>query len=111
MLTESSYLVAITVYLVTGLILCVFGARWVARSPGWRVAWFLTAAALLLTPAFPAPGTDTLAPAAIVAGFQLATAGVAPAMHALRPLGISLGIAWLLASLVGVLRWRGRQRQ
>ncbi|MFN2287679.1 MAG: hypothetical protein ABR578_05040 [Chromatocurvus sp.] len=111
MLTESSYFVAMTVYLVMGLMLCVFGARWVARSPGWRLAWFLTAAALLLTPAFPAPGIDTLAPAAIVAGFQLATAGVEPAMHALRPLGIALVIAWLLALVVGGLRWRGRQRR
>ena len=111
MLTESSYLLAMMVYLVTGLMLCIFAARWMARSPGWRLAWFLTGVALLLTPAFPAPGTDTLAPAAIVAGFQLATAGVAPAMHALRPLGIALLIAWLLALVVATLRWRGRQRQ
>lgn len=111
MLTETGYLVAMAVYLVAGLATCVVGARWVARRPGWRLAWFLTGAALLLTPAFPAPGVETLAPASIVAGFQLATAGIEPAMHALRPLGIALATAWLLALATGAVRWGLRTRQ
>lgn len=109
MLTETGYVFAMAIYLVAGLITCAVGALWVARRPGWRLAWFLTGAALLLTPAFPTPGMDTLAPAAIVAGFQLATAGVEPAMHALRPLGIALAVAWVLALAGAALFWRRRK--
>lgn len=108
MLTEAGYLVAMAIYLVAGLVTCIVGALWVARRSGWRLAWFLTGAALLLTPALPAPGMDTLAPAAIVAGFQLATAGVEPAMHALRPLAIALAAAWLLALAAAAVLWRRR---
>lgn len=110
MLTETGYLVAMAVYLIAGLFTCLVGARWVAKRPGWRLGWFLTGAALLLTPAFPAPGMDTLAPASIVAGFQLATAGVEPAMHALRPLALTLAVAWLLTLVTAVVLWqRGRR--
>lgn len=110
MLTESGYLVAMTVYLLAGLFTCLVGARWLAKRPGWRLGWFLTGAALLLTPAFPSPGMDTMAPASIVAGFQLATAGVEPAMHALRPLAVALATAWLLTLLAVVVLWQRRRR-
>lgn len=110
MLTETGYLVAIAIYLTAGLCTCLVGARWLSSRRGWRMGLFLTGAALLLTPAFPVPGADTLAPASIVAGFQLATAGVEPAMHALRPLAITLGMAWLL-TLVGAVVIRQRRRR
>lgn len=110
MLTESGYLVAMTVYLLAGLFTCLVGARWLAKRPGWRLGWFLTGAALLLTPAFPSPGMDTMAPASVVAGFQLATAGVEPAMHALRPLAVGLATAWLLTLFAVVVLWQRRRR-
>lgn len=110
MLTETGYLVAMMVYLVAGLAACFVAARWIASRPGWRITWFLTGAALLLTPAFPSPGMDTMAPASIVAGFQLATAGVESAMHALRPLAIALVVAWLLALVAGAVLRRRRSR-
>ncbi|SRR6056297_2612770 len=110
MLTESGYLVAMTVYLMAGLFICLAGARWLSKRPGWRLGWFLTGAALLLTPAFPSPGMDTMAPASIVAGFQLATAGIEPAMHALRPLAVTLATAWLLTLLALVVLWQRRRR-
>ncbi len=109
MLTETGYQVAMTIYLVAGLITCLLGSLWVARAPGWRLTWFLTGTALLLTPAFPKPGMDTLAPAAVVAGFQLATAGVEQAMHALRPLAIALAGAWLMALVGSLILRRGRR--
>lgn len=110
MLTETGYRMAMAVYLVAGLLTCLIGAGWLARRPGWRLGWFLTGAALLLTPAFPSPGMDTMAPASIVAGFQLATAGVEPAMHALRPLALALAIAWLLTLLAAAVLWQRRRR-
>ena len=67
--------------------LCYIG-WWLGRH--WRAGWVtlvvLLLAALLLTPAYPKEGVDTMAPALIVAAFQFMTAGVEGARHALRPL-------------------------
>jgi len=75
---------------------------WLRKSwrPAWLVFGFLSGAALLLTPAFPESGTDTLAPAAIVAGFQLLTDGLESAEHALRPLLFMLALAVALSLLL-----------
>lgn len=110
MLTETAYFLAMLTYLVAGLLASLLGARWLAKRRAWRVAWFLTGTALLLTPAFPTPGMDTLAPASIVAGFQLATAGVQPAMHALRPLAVTLSAAWLLTLMAAAVLWQRDRR-
>jgi hypothetical protein len=107
MLTEAGYLIAMLVYLLAGLAGVVLFARWLTGRSGWRVFWVLTGAALLMTPALPRPGMDTLAPALVVAGFQLATEGLEASMHALRPLAAALIAAWVLAILTGlVLRRR-----
>jgi hypothetical protein len=96
------------VYLAAGGVAALLLLWWLRRR---RVAalWLsLTAVALLLTPAYPEPGAETLAPALVVAAFQLLTAGVDAAMHALRPLGLALGIAWVLALLLSLLLRRRR---
>jgi len=68
----------------------------------------LLGAALLLTPAYPKDGVDTLAPALIVASFQLLTEGFEAAGHALRPLGFMSALAVALALLLGLTVLRGR---
>ena len=77
---------------------------WLGRSwgAGWTLLLVLLSAALLLTPAYPNASADTLAPALVVAGFQLFTEGPEAAEHAIRPLG-----ATCLAALVpaGLLRF------
>ena len=72
-----------------------------------RQHWLvLVAAALLLTPAFPREGVTTMAPALIVAGFQWATEGMEGALHALRPLALSLTVAVALALLLRLTIFR-----
>ena len=108
MLSEESYLTAIYVYLGAAGLILLYLAWWLGRS--WRPAWaalvVLLSAALLLTPAFPKEGVDTLAPALVVAGFQILTEGVEAADHALRPLAISCGIAVVLAILLRLTLFR-----
>lgn len=102
MLSESSYLTALYVYIGAACAILVLLA-WSLRRR-WRggpaALLVLLAAVLLLTPAFPKAGVDTLAPALIVAGFQLFTDGYPAAEHALRPLAfmaaLAVGIALLL---------------
>ncbi|MEP0202641.1 MAG: hypothetical protein ABJ084_00845 [Halioglobus sp.] len=95
MLTEESYLAAIYVYCGAAFVALLLLVWWLRKSwrPAWLVFGFLSGAALLLTPAYPQSGTDTLAPAAIVAGFQLLTDGLESAEHALRPLLFMLALA------------------
>lgn len=102
MLSQESYLTAIYVYTGAAGLMLLCLAWWLGRS--WRAGWaafaVLLAAALLLTPAYPKAGVDTMAPALIVAGFQLFTEGYEAAQHALRPLGIACGIAMVLSILL-----------
>jgi hypothetical protein len=108
MLSEESYLTAIYVYLGAAGLILLYLAWWLGRS--WRPAWaalaVLLAAALLLTPAYPKDGVDTLAPALIVAGFQIFTEGVEAAEHALRPLAMACGIALVVAVLLRLTLFR-----
>lgn len=110
MLSESSYHTAIYVYAgsAAAMVLCL--GWWLRRRwrPGWVALVVLLAAALLLTPAFPNENATTLAPALIVAGFQLATQGMDSAMHALRPLGFMSALAVVLALLLRLTVFRRR---
>ena len=109
-MTESSYLTAIYVYTGAALLALVYFA-WCMRRR-WRTAWLalvvLLGAALLMTPAFPRDGVDTMAPALIVAGFALFTEGFAAAEHALRPLAWACGLAVVLAILLRLTVFRRR---
>ncbi len=110
MLSESSYLFAIYVYVGAACVMLLYLTWWLAGH--WRAGWValvvLLGAALLLTPAYPKEGVDTFAPAFIVAGFQLLTEGFEAAGHALRPLGFMSALAVVLALLLGVTVLRGR---
>jgi len=110
LLSESSYLTAIYTYVGSAVILLVYLAWWLGRHwrPGWVALTVLLAAALLLTPAFPRTDVDTMAPALIVAGFQLLTDGYAAAEHALRPLAFMSALAAVLAFILWLLFLRGR---
>jgi hypothetical protein len=110
LLSESSYLTAIYTYVGSAAIMLVYLAWWLGRHwrPGWVALAVLLAAALLLTPAFPRADVDTMAPALIVAGFQLLTDGYAAAEHALRPLGFMSAAAVVLAFILWLLFLRGR---
>ncbi|MEP5568995.1 MAG: hypothetical protein ABJN62_14240 [Halioglobus sp.] len=113
MLSESSYITAMYVYCGSAfmLLLCLawwFGRRW---PNGWVVLMVLLSAALLLTPAYPRAGAETLAPALIVAGFQIATEGVDTARHALRPLSYACGLAIVLAVAFKLLFLRSKKTE
>jgi hypothetical protein len=110
LLSESSYLTAIYTYVGSAAIMLVYLAWWLGRHwrPGWVALAVLLAAALLLTPAFPRGDVDTMAPALIVAGFQLLTDGYAAAEHALRPLVFMSAVAVVLAFILWLLFLRGR---
>jgi hypothetical protein len=110
LLSESSYLTAIYTYVGSAAVMLVYLAWWLGRHwrPGWVALAVLLAAALLLTPAFPRTDVDTMAPALIVAGFQLLTDGYAAAEHALRPLGFMSAVAVVLAFILWLLFLRGR---
>ena len=114
MLDESSYLTAMYIYCGAACLAILCLLWWLRRS--WRPAWLafsaLLAAALLLTPAYPQDGVSTLAPALIVAAFQILTFGPEAAEHALRPLVFMLGLAVVSALLLRftVFRSRGSSR-
>jgi hypothetical protein len=99
MLSESSYHTAIYVYVGSACIMLLYLAWWLSRH--WRMGFValvvLPLAALLLTPAFPKPGAETMAPALIVAVFQFATEGPDAAALAIKPLVFMSGVAVLLA--------------
>lgn len=101
---DEGYLLAMAVY--AGSALLALGAMflWLRHSwtPVWRWLLLLTGLALLLTPAYPYEGVDTLAPALIVAAFQFLTAGPEAAQHALRPLAAALTLALVLTLLLRI---------
>ena len=111
MLSEASYSAALMAYTGSALCALLLMAWWLRRrwSTGWVLFLFLGGSALLLTPAYPEEGVDTLAPALVVATFQMLTDGVEAAQHALRPLLFMLGLALLLTLLLRftVFRTRG----
>ncbi|GAB3271991.1 hypothetical protein [Parahaliea aestuarii] len=111
MLNEQSYHIAMAAYLGAAVLALVLFAFWLRKS--WRPAWIglvvLLGAALLLTPAFPEAGVETLAPALIVAVFQWLTVDISAAEHALRPLAVMVGAALVLALLLGLTVLRHRR--
>lgn len=110
MLDDSSYLTAMYTYCGAACLAILCLLWWLRRS--WRPAWLafaaLFAAALLLTPAYPQEGISTLAPALIVAAFQILTFGPEAAEHALRPLTFMLGLAVVVALLLRFTVFRSR---
>lgn len=110
MLSEASYWSAIYVYVGSACLALIYLTWWLGRH--WRPAWVglavLLCATLLLTPAYPREGVDTMAPALIVAGFTVLTDGVEAAGHALRPLAYFSAAAVVLAFLLGVTVLRRR---
>jgi hypothetical protein len=110
-LNESSYLTALCIYVGAALILTAYVGWWLGRH--WRMGWVtlvvLLMAALLLTPAYPKAGVQTMAPALIVAAFQFMTTGVDGARHALRPLVFMTGGAVIVALLLGMTVFRRRR--
>lgn len=113
MLTESSYLTAIYVYCGAAIVACLMLAWWLRRRLRnfWALALLLLAAALLLTPAYAQPGATTMAPALVVAGFELLLIGPDAAQHAVKPLAIACGLALMLALLLRLTILRPRQSQ
>lgn len=113
MLSESSYMTALYVYIGAALAAMVYLAWWLSRHwrPGTVVLCVLLAGALLLTPAYPREGVETLAPALIVAAFQLLTEGLNGAMHALRPLAFMCAAAVVLALLLRLSIFRNSGKQ
>ncbi len=111
MLSESSYHLAMGVYLAAGLLAALVFMLWARKLVGgaWAFALGLLAAALLLTPAWQGADAETLAPALIVAGFEWATDSREAADHALRPLAWTCGLALAAGLLVVVLAAFRRQ--
>ena len=111
MLSEESYLTALYAYTGAAALMLLCLAWWLGRS--WRAGWaalaVLLAAALLLTPAYPKEGVSTMAPALIVAGFQLFTEGYEASLHALKPLAMACGLAVVLALLLRFSIFRPRK--
>lgn len=110
MLDESSYITAIYVYVGAACLALLCLLWWLRRSwrPGWLALFILVSAALLLTPAYPQPGVSTMAPALVVAAFQMLTEGVEAAQHALKPLGVMVAVAIALALLLRLTVFRRR---
>lgn len=112
MLSESSYMTALYVYIGAAAAVMLYLAWWLSRHwrPGTVALCVLLAGALLLTPAYPREGVDTLAPALIVAAFQLLTQGLDGAMHALRPLAVMCAAAVVLALLLRLSIFRNSSK-
>ncbi len=112
MLDEQSYALAIYCYTGAAGIMLLYLAWWLSRH--WRWPWVaatvLVAAAVLLVPAYPQPDAATMAPAAIVAGFQFMLDGPEVAMHTLKPIGLLSIAAVALVLLLRLLVFRPRTR-
>lgn len=111
MLTESSYLTAIYTYCGAAILAALLLAWWLGRRwpNGWVALVVLLAAALLLTPAYPQPGVQTMAPALIVASFEFLQNGPEAAQHASKPLAIACALAVFLALLLRLTVLRPRK--
>ena len=111
MLSESSYLTAIYIYVGSAIALLIY-LTWVL-SRYWRKAWValvvLISAALLLTPAHPDAEISTFAPALIVAVFEGLINGPEAAEHAIKPLSYLLAFALLLSLLLRITLFRTPQ--
>ncbi|GAB3313919.1 hypothetical protein [Haliea atlantica] len=110
-MTAEAYPIALGAYLGSALLALVLFGWWLRGcwGPGRRCLLLLCGAALLLTPAFPHGGVDTLAPALVVAAFQFFTSGeLASATHALRPLAAALLAAVIITALLRLTLWRTR---
>jgi hypothetical protein len=110
-LTENSYHMAVYTYVGAASVLLVYLAWWLSRHwrPGFVALVVLLLAALLLTPAYPKEGVTTMAPALVVAAFQILTKGVDAAQHALRPLIFMSGLAIVVALILSVTVFRVRR--
>jgi len=113
MLTEQSYLIGLSVYLLAGLATSIGLAWWVRNhlSIPPAIVVGLLAAALLLTPAYPGPEVKTFAPALVVLVFSGFTQGWDQVSHALRPLGVAMAIALAAAVLILLGSWLLRTRR
>jgi ABC-type phosphate transport system permease subunit len=111
-LSESSYLTALYVYIGAALLIMLYLGWWLAHhwSAGMVALAVLLAGALLLTPAYPRDGVETFAPALVVATFQWLTEGVEGARHALRPLAFTCLVAVVLALLLRLSIFRKRAK-
>lgn len=115
MLSDSSYLTAMYVYLGAGSAFLVYLVLILKRNWQWRGAWVtlvvLIAAALMLTPAYPDANIQTLAPALVVAIFEGLINGPEAAQHAIRPLTYTLALALLLSIVLRLTVFRRRQKK
>jgi len=109
-LDDTSYRMAIYVYTGAAGVLVLYVGWWLSRH--WRPAWVclvvLLLAALLLTPAYPGEGMDTMAPALVVFGFKFLTSGLSGAAYALRPLLFMCAAAVALTLLMRLTVFRRR---
>lgn len=113
-LETGSYITALFSYGAAAVIALLVMVWWLLKL-GWGRFWiallFWLGAALLLTPAYATMQAETFAPAVLVAVFQSAFFGVDTAMHAIRPLGVALGVATLVGGAHGLIWvWLGRRR-
>lgn len=110
MLSESSYLTAIYIYLGAASVLLIYLAWILSRY--WRgglvALVVLLCAALLLTPAYPDPEISTMAPALVVAVFEGLINGPEAAQHAIKPLSYMAGLAFIIAILLKLTLFRKR---
>lgn len=108
MLSESSYLTALYVYIGAALAFVLLLGWWLSRhwGAGMVALAVLLTGALMLTPAYPRDGSETFAPALIVAAFQWLTEGVDGAQHALKPLVFTCLGAVVLALLLRLTLFR-----
>jgi hypothetical protein len=110
-LSESSYLTALYVYIGAALAVMLLLGWWLRRAGAGIVCLaVLLSGALLLTPAYPREGVATFAPALVVAAFQWVNEGREGAAHALRPLAVASLGAVVLALLLRLTLFRGRRR-
>ena len=102
MLTDTSYMYAIYIYLGSGFLLSVLLTYLIRHwlTSGIRVTLFLISLSVFLIPAYPADGVETMAPAVIVAAFQFFTNGIDAAAHAVRPLTLGVIFSLFLSLLL-----------
>jgi hypothetical protein len=113
-LETGSYISALFSYSVAAVIALLIMVWWLVKL-GWGRFWiallFWLGAAVLLTPAYATMQAETFAPAVLVAVFQSAFFGVDTAIHAIRPLGVAMGVATLVGGIHGLVWvWLNRRR-